>query len=56
MIGDPSILFPETLMFSMKQQDWQTEVTFIIDPDGVIQYVEVSAENVGRNARLLLIK
>jgi len=30
--------------------------TFIIDPDGVIQYVEVSAENVGRNAEALIDK
>jgi peroxiredoxin (alkyl hydroperoxide reductase subunit C) len=30
--------------------------TFVIDPDGVIQVVEVTAEGVGRNAAELLRK
>jgi len=40
----------------MKQQALADRGTFIIDPDGVIQYVEVSAENVGRNAEALIDK
>lgn len=30
--------------------------TFLVDPDGVIQYVEITAEGVGRNAAELLRK
>jgi len=56
MIGDPSHTLSRNFDVLNEATGLADRGTFIIDPDGVIQYVEVSAENVGRNAGLLLIK
>jgi peroxiredoxin (alkyl hydroperoxide reductase subunit C) len=39
------------------EEVWRSDrATFIIDPDGVIQVVELSADGIGRNATELLRK
>jgi len=56
MIGDPSHTLSRNFDVLNEATGLADRGTFIIDPDGVIQYVEVSAENVGRNAEALIDK
>ena len=56
MIGDPS----GTLSRSFDVYDEQTGLaqrgTFIVDPDGVIQAVEITADDIGRDADTVVKK
>lgn len=55
MIGDPSQLISS--QFEVLGEDGLAQRgTFLIDPDGVVQAVEINAGGIGRNAALLLDK
>lgn len=55
MIGDPSHVI-STNFDVLKEDGMADRGTFIIDPDGVIQALEINAGNIGRDASVLLSK
>jgi NADH-dependent peroxiredoxin subunit C len=56
MIADPTTELSQAFEVLREGQGLADRGTFIIDPDGVIQAVEVTAEGIGRNAVELLRK
>ncbi len=56
MIGDPSGQITTNFGVMRAGQGLADRATFVIDPDGVIQFMEVTAEGIGRNAAELLRK
>jgi len=56
MIGDPSGVITNNFGVMREGQGLADRGTFVIDPQGVIQIMEVSCEGVGRNAAELLRK
>jgi peroxiredoxin (alkyl hydroperoxide reductase subunit C) len=56
MLGDPTGNLARSLGVLRESQGLADRGTFVIDPDGVIQAVEVTAEGIGRNAVELLRK
>ena len=56
MLGDPTGTITTNFEVMRDGQGLADRGTFVIDPDGVIQIVEVTAEGVGRNAVELLRK
>jgi NADH-dependent peroxiredoxin subunit C len=56
MLGDPTGTITTNFGVMRDGQGLADRGTFVIDPDGVIQVVEVTAEGVGRNAVELLRK
>jgi peroxiredoxin (alkyl hydroperoxide reductase subunit C) len=57
MIGDPAAALTNDVFDVLRPgQGLADRTTFLIDPDGVIQYLEVAPEGVGRNATELLRK
>ncbi len=56
MIGDPTGEITRNFEVMREGQGLADRGTFVIDPDGVIQIMEVTAEGVGRNAVELLRK
>ncbi|MBS1848197.1 MAG: alkyl hydroperoxide reductase subunit C [Actinobacteria bacterium] len=56
MIGDPTGRVTKNFGVMRKGQGLADRATFLIDPDGVVQFTEVSAEGIGRNAVELLRK
>jgi NADH-dependent peroxiredoxin subunit C len=56
MIGDPSGLITNNFGMMREGQGLADRGTFLIDPQGVIQFMEVTAEGIGRNAMELLRK
>jgi NADH-dependent peroxiredoxin subunit C len=56
MIGDPTGTVTRNFGVMRDGQGLADRGTFVIDPDGVIQVMEVTAEGVGRNAVELLRK
>ena len=56
MIGDPSGTVTNNFGVMREGQGLADRATFIIDPQGVIQAVEITAEGIGRNAEDLLRK
>ncbi|PIW28957.1 MAG: peroxiredoxin [Rhodospirillales bacterium CG15_BIG_FIL_POST_REV_8_21_14_020_66_15] len=56
MIGDPSGAITRNFEVMREGQGLADRGTFVVDPDGVIQLVEVTSEGVGRNATELLRK
>ncbi|MGP1958193.1 MAG: alkyl hydroperoxide reductase subunit C [Arsenophonus sp.] len=64
MIGDPSWTLTRNFEVMRKYQENNQEkelgladrATFIIDPKGIIQFVEIISENIGRNVSDLLRK
>tara|TARA_Y100001934_G_scaffold81660_1_gene101303 strand:+ start:324 stop:887 length:564 start_codon:yes stop_codon:yes gene_type:complete len=56
MIGDPTGEITENFEVMREGQGLADRGTFIVDPDGVIQAMEVTAEGIGRNAKDLLRK
>jgi peroxiredoxin (alkyl hydroperoxide reductase subunit C) len=56
MIGDPSGVITNNFGVMREGQGLADRGTFVIDPQGVIQVMEVSCEGVGRNAAELLRK
>ena len=56
MIGDPSGAITNNFDVMRPGQGVAERATFVIDPDGVIQILEISCEGVGRNAAELIRK
>jgi peroxiredoxin (alkyl hydroperoxide reductase subunit C) len=56
MIGDPAGVVTENFGVMRPGQGLADRATFVIDPDGVIQIMEVTPEGVGRNAEELVRK
>ena len=56
MLGDPSGQVTNNFGVMREGAGLADRATFVVDPDGVIQYVEITSEGVGRNASELLRK
>jgi peroxiredoxin (alkyl hydroperoxide reductase subunit C) len=56
MIGDPTGEITRSFGVMREGQGLADRGTFLVDPDGVIQFTEVTAEGIGRNAVELLRK
>ena len=56
MIGDPSGELTNNFENMREGVGLADRATFLIDPDGVIQFFEVSSEGIGRNAAELIRK
>ena len=56
MIGDPTGDVTRAFDNMREGQGLADRATFVIDPDGIIQLIEVTAEGIGRNAGELLRK
>ena len=56
MIGDPTHEISRNFGVLREGEGLAERATFIIDPDGVIQAMEITAEGIGRNAEDLLRK
>lgn len=56
MIGDPSHTISRNFDVLIEEAGLADRGTFIIDPDGIIQSVEINAGNIGRDASILVSK
>ncbi|AXY25774.1 peroxiredoxin [Suicoccus acidiformans] len=56
MIGDPSAKISRMFDVFDEEEGLAQRGTFIIDPDGVVQTVEINADGIGRDAATLLPK
>jgi len=56
MIGDPSHTISRNFQVLDEEAGLAQRATFIIDPDGVIQAVEINADGIGRDASTLIGK
>ena len=56
MIGDPKGIITRNFDCMREDEGLADRGTFIVDPDGVIQAMEMTAEGIGRNAEELLRK
>lgn len=56
MIGDPSHILSSNFDVLIEADGLANRGTFIIDPDGVIQAVEINAGNIGRDASVVVNK
>lgn len=56
MVGDPSHNLSRNFDVLIEEDGMADRGTFIIDPDGVVQGVEISAGNIGRDASTLIRK
>ncbi len=56
MIGDPTGALTRNFEVMREDQGLADRGTFIVDPDGIIQAVEITAEGIGRDAEDLLRK
>jgi peroxiredoxin (alkyl hydroperoxide reductase subunit C) len=56
MIGDPTTAISQAFDVLRENEGLADRGTFVIDPDGIIQVVEITAEGIGRNAVELLRK
>jgi NADH-dependent peroxiredoxin subunit C len=56
MLGDPTLEISRNFDILRENQGLADRGTFLVDPDGVIQVVEITAEGIGRNAAELLRK
>jgi peroxiredoxin len=56
MIGDPTTQISQNFDVLREGQGLADRGTFVIDPDGVIQVMEITCEGVGRNAAELVRK
>jgi peroxiredoxin (alkyl hydroperoxide reductase subunit C) len=56
MIGDPSHTLSRNFDVLIEEEGQADRGTFIIDPDGIIQSVEINAGNIGRDADVLVSK
>lgn len=56
MIGDPSHVLSRNFDVLIEEEGVADRGTFIIDPDGIIQAVEINAGGIGRDASTLINK
>jgi NADH-dependent peroxiredoxin subunit C len=56
MIGDPSQTISRNFDVLREEEGLADRGTFILDPDGVIQAVEINADGIGRDASTLINK
>jgi peroxiredoxin (alkyl hydroperoxide reductase subunit C) len=56
MIGDPSHTISRNFDVLIEEEGVADRATFIIDPDGVIQAIEINAGGIGRDASVLVNK
>lgn len=56
MLGDPTMTISRNFEVLRESEGLANRGTFIVDPDGVIQAVEITAEGIGRDAADLLRK
>ena len=56
MVGDPTTQISRSFDVLREEQGLADRGTFLVDPDGVIQFMEVTAEGIGRNAAELVRK
>jgi peroxiredoxin len=56
MVGDPTLTLSRNFEILRENEGLADRGTFVIDPDGIIQILEVTSEGVGRNAVELLRK
>jgi len=56
MVGDPTGTLTRNFGVMREGQGLADRGTFVVDPDGIIQVVEITAEGVGRDAAELLRK
>ena len=56
MIGDPTLQISTDFEVLRENQGLADRGTFLVDPDGVVQFTEVTAEGIGRNAAELVRK
>jgi peroxiredoxin len=56
MIGDPSHTLCRMFDVLREEEGLADRGTFILDPDGIIQAVEINAEGIGRDASTLIDK
>ncbi|MFW6265001.1 MAG: alkyl hydroperoxide reductase subunit C [Bacillota bacterium] len=56
MVGDPSHILARNFDVLIEEEGVADRGTFIIDPDGVVQGVEINAGNIGRDATALVSK
>ena len=56
MLGDPTRKIAKDFKVLRETKDAADRATILVDPDGVIQYIEITSEGVGRNAAELVRK
>lgn len=56
MIGDPTHIISTNFDVFIEEVGQADRGTFIIDPDGIIQSIEINAGGIGRNAGILVNK
>jgi peroxiredoxin (alkyl hydroperoxide reductase subunit C) len=56
MVGDPSHTLSKNFNVLIEEEGLADRATFIIDPDGVVQGVEINAGNLGRDASAIVSK
>ena len=56
MVGDQTARLARNFKVLRKGQGLADRGTFLIDPDGVVQYTEITAEGIGRSAAELIRK
>ncbi len=56
MLGDPTGTISRNFEILREDEGLANRGTFLVDPDGVIQFLEVTAEGIGRNAAELVRK
>ena len=56
MLGDPTATISRNFDILREDEGLANRGTFLVDPDGVIQFLEITAEGIGRNAQELVRK
>ena len=56
MLGDPTATISRNFEILREDEGLANRGTFLVDPDGVIQFTEVTSEGIGRNAAELVRK
>jgi NADH-dependent peroxiredoxin subunit C len=56
MIGDPTLTISRNFDVLIEEDGMAERGTFVVDPDGKIQVIELNADNIGRDAQELLRK
>ena len=56
MVGDPNHTISKNFGVYIEEVGLDERGTFVVDPDGKIQIIEINAGNIGRNAQELLRK